>query len=90
MAASIPVVATRVGGNPETIDASTGMLVPARAETALGEALMVLARDAGRRARMGAAARLRVESAFSAERMYAEYLASYRAHVRAPGRRAAG
>jgi glycosyltransferase involved in cell wall biosynthesis len=78
MAAGLPVVATRVGGNPEVVDDRTGILVPARSADDFGAALTRLGADtAGRRA-MGVAARVRIESAFSIQRMVAAYAACYR------------
>ncbi len=51
MACGLPVVATRVGGNPELVeDGASGMLVPARDPAALGHALAwLLARPDARR-----------------------------------------
>jgi glycosyltransferase involved in cell wall biosynthesis len=53
MALGTPVVATRVGGNPELIeDGSTGLLVPPKDDEALYQALRLIHDD-----RVGAAAR---------------------------------
>jgi glycosyltransferase involved in cell wall biosynthesis len=61
-----PVVATAVGGNLDAvIDGVTGLLVPTRAPEALGEAILKLALDPVLRARLGAAARCRVQDCFS-------------------------
>jgi glycosyltransferase involved in cell wall biosynthesis len=87
MAAGIPVVATNVGGNPEVVLHDTGILVPGRSEDALASALAMLAADADRRRAMGTAARARVESSFSAQRMVAAYAASYRPGPRVGGGR---
>jgi glycosyltransferase involved in cell wall biosynthesis len=77
MAAALPVVATRVGGNPEVvIDGETGLLVPGRAE-ALADAVASLARDPQRRRVMGDAGRWRVKRHFSIDRMVAEYASAY-------------
>jgi glycosyltransferase involved in cell wall biosynthesis len=89
MAASLPVVATRVGGNPEVVDAETGLLVPPRSASTLSLALMTLAADAPRRALMGEAARRRVETSFSIDRMVAAYASDYRRLGRVDLRRAA-
>ena len=61
MAASVPVVATAVGGIPEIVlDSETGVLVPGPATAAqLAAALEPLVTDAELRARMGAAGRAR-------------------------------
>jgi glycosyltransferase involved in cell wall biosynthesis len=69
MAASVPVVASSVGGIPEIVDDGvTGTLIPAppRAD-ALAAALEPLATDAELRARVGSAARERFERHFTAE-----------------------
>src|SRR5204863_9490589 len=64
MAAGLPVVATRVGGTPEIVDATCGMLVPPRDRQALAGAIVALARDPPQRAQPGGAARRRVEDRF--------------------------
>ena len=75
MAAGLPVVATRVGGNPLLVrDGETGMLVPAGDAPALGGALERLARSAELRASMGAAGRDQARTRFSIERMTTDYL----------------
>jgi L-malate glycosyltransferase len=69
MAASLPVVATDVGGNPEIVDnGTTGLLVPPRNADALGRAMLQLLSDPGMAARMGNAGRDRIESRFSMQR----------------------
>jgi glycosyltransferase involved in cell wall biosynthesis len=77
MAAGLPIVATRVGGTPEIVDATCGRLVPARNPDALGRALAALANDAALRATLGHAARARVEEHFTLDRMVREYRAAY-------------
>ena len=69
MAASVPVVATAVGGIPEIVtDGETGVLVPAPAALAeLTSALEPLVTDVGLRAQMGAAGRARYEQEFTVE-----------------------
>ncbi len=65
MAASLPVVATAVGGNVELVtDAGSranGHLVPPHRPAALADRLIGLLRDPPRRAALGAAGRARVE-----------------------------
>jgi L-malate glycosyltransferase len=73
MAARLPVVATRVGGTPEIVDASCGCLVPSRDPGALAAALAALASDAGRRQVLAESARARVEQQFTLDRMVREY-----------------
>lgn len=78
MAAGLPVVATRVGGNAEVVlDGSTGRLVPAREPARLADALAALLREPATRSTYGAAGRRRVESDFSVDTMVARYLELY-------------
>lgn len=70
MAMALPVVATRVGGNPEVIgDESRGLLVPPDQPQALAAALVRLLGDQGLATRLGGAARLRVEERYGARAM---------------------
>lgn len=70
MAAGRPVVATRVGGNPEVIvDGESGLLVPPRDPQAMADAVLRLLRDPELARRMGAAASRRVEAEFTLPRM---------------------
>lgn len=65
MACGTPVIGSAVGGITYTIaDGETGLLVPPRDPDALAPALHAILSDANRRARMGRAARLRVEREF--------------------------
>jgi L-malate glycosyltransferase len=73
MAAGLPVVATRVGGTPEIVDASCGRLVPSRDPDALTATLAALAEDATLRQALGREARARVEQRFTLDRMVREY-----------------
>jgi glycosyltransferase involved in cell wall biosynthesis len=66
MAAGLPIVVTRVGGNPEAVtDQETGLVVPPRDPKALGNAVLRLAQDPDLRQRLGAAAQRRAEQEFS-------------------------
>jgi glycosyltransferase involved in cell wall biosynthesis len=70
MAAGRPVVATAVGGNTEVVvDGDSGLLVPAKDPKALASAILRLLRDPELARRMGEAARLRVQTEFTLERM---------------------
>lgn len=70
MAAGRPVVATRVGGNPEVVvDGESGLLVPPKDPQALADAVLRLLRDRELARRLGEAARRRIESEFTLERM---------------------
>lgn len=65
-ACGIPVVATAIGGVPELVqDGVTGLLAPPRDSSALASALEHLLQDESLRARLGGAARRRVEEKFS-------------------------
>jgi len=77
MAAALPIVATRVGGTPEVVDAASGRLIPSRDARALSEALLQLARNPGVRAALGRSARQRLETRFTLERMVREYADVY-------------
>jgi glycosyltransferase involved in cell wall biosynthesis len=80
MAMSLPVVATAAGGMPEAItDGVDGMIVPPRDAAAFADRIAVLLDDPGRRVALGAAARKRVEAAFSLERQTGRFLAEYAA-----------
>ncbi|MBA7597476.1 D-inositol 3-phosphate glycosyltransferase [subsurface metagenome] len=73
MAMGKPVVATNVGGNPETItDGQTGILVPPKDPIALSEAIISLLKDRSRAIEMGKKGRRRVKENFGRERMVQE------------------
>ena len=68
MAAGVPVVASRVGGIPDTVvDGQTGLLVEPRDINRLSQALIAVLADEPRRRAMGAAGRARAQEHFSAE-----------------------
>jgi len=96
MAAGVPVVATRVGGNPELVSEQRGLLVPPDDEGALAAALESLLRDTAQRAAFGRNAREFAQQNFSREmvrdqyqQLYTELLArnSWRAAAGASSRR---
>jgi sugar transferase (PEP-CTERM/EpsH1 system associated) len=79
MATGLPVVATRVGGNPEMVeDGVTGALVPAGDRPALARALAAYVADPHLRQLHGKAGRQRVVEAWSLPAMAARYAALYR------------
>lgn len=79
MASGLPVVTTRVGGNPEVVaEGETGLLVPPGDPPALADALQRLWHDAAARQRLGQAGRLRVVQNFDIRHMVAEYEELYR------------
>jgi glycosyltransferase involved in cell wall biosynthesis len=68
MAAGIPVIATRVGGNPEVIeDGVSGLLVPIRDSVALAAAASRLLEDEDLALALGLAGKCRVSELFSLE-----------------------
>jgi glycosyltransferase involved in cell wall biosynthesis len=74
MARGLPVVTTRVGGNPEVVvDGVTGLLVPEAAPDQLAAAVLRVLRAPEEGQRMGRAARQRAEELFDVRRMVAEY-----------------
>ena len=73
MAAALPIVATRVGGTPEVIDASSGRLIPSRNPAVLAAALLELAGHPELRENLGRSARRRLEDRFTVDRMVREY-----------------
>jgi len=78
MAAGVPVVATAAGGTPEVLaDGDSGILVPVRDPLRLAGAITALIGDGPRRATLAIAARRRLESLFTIERMVTEYARLY-------------
>ncbi|MBI2816613.1 MAG: glycosyltransferase [Acidobacteria bacterium] len=70
MAAGVPVIATRVGGNPEIVkDGVTGMLVPPQDAAALAAGMRTLLEDQQLARRFGEAGRQRILHDFSLDRM---------------------
>jgi glycosyltransferase involved in cell wall biosynthesis len=79
MARGLPVVATRVGGNPEVVaDGVTGLLVPAREPEPLAQAILHVLENPRQAQAMGRAGRQRVEENFDLSHMIARYEAMYR------------
>jgi glycosyltransferase involved in cell wall biosynthesis len=80
MAASLPAIATAVGGNLDAVtDDETGLLVRPNDPNALAAALIRLAGDPALRRRLGDAARQRVQQRFSLDACVARYEKMYRA-----------
>ncbi len=78
MACGVPVVATRVGGNPELVeDGVTGVLVPSQDIESMAHAVSEYVQSPEMRAAHGRAARIKVEREFSINRMVEDYLAVY-------------
>lgn len=66
-ACGLPVIVSDLQGCPETIDAGSGIVVPAGNHTALWDAIVGLVNDPARRDRMSAAARARIERSLTTE-----------------------
>ncbi|AOV16821.1 hypothetical protein BJI67_06885 [Acidihalobacter aeolianus] len=92
MAAGLPVVATRVGGNPEVvIDEQTGYLVPVGDVDALTKALDRYRADPALAKAHGSAGQARMRQEFSLDAMIARYRALYDALIGIhPGLKARG
>ena len=80
MAYARPVVATNCGGSPElVVDGVSGLVVPVRDSTALGQAVRKLYEAPDLRRRLGAAARERIRSDFKIETTIEQTLELYQA-----------
>lgn len=89
MAAGLPMIVTRVGGNPEAVlDGETGLVVPPRDPEAIGDAVLRLARDPELRRKCGTAARARAAAEFSIEHCAAAHRELYQALLAAHRREA--
>ena len=82
MASGKPVVATRVGGNPELVEhGKTGWLVRAEQPAELASGLLRLLDDASLRVQYGRASAERVARSFSVNRMVGRYRELYRSLI---------
>jgi glycosyltransferase involved in cell wall biosynthesis len=78
MATGLPIVATRVGGNPELVeDGVTGCLVRRREPSAMAGAIREYLEDPAAMRRHGEAARRKVERSFGLDAMVSAYLRVY-------------
>lgn len=78
MASGLPVIATRVGGNPElVVDEKTGLLVAKENVPAMAVALQILVNDDDKRQQFAQAALQRARQEFSIDGMVARYQAVY-------------
>src|SRR5204863_8286677 len=87
MASGLPLVATRVGGNPALVDDEvTGLLVPPGDPAALAKAIIRLVEDPVLADRLGRAAREVVCARFGLDRMLARFQALYERALDRPAR----
>jgi sugar transferase (PEP-CTERM/EpsH1 system associated) len=85
MASALPVLATRVGANPELVeDGVSGRVVPAGDASALAEALQALAADPQASVALGQAGRESVERRFSLQAMVSAYEGVYEQVLQTP------
>ncbi len=83
MACGVPVIATRVGGNGDLVEAGiTGLLVPAQSPQDLTRAMQQLASDRGLCGQMGERAHQRATTLFSLDAMINKYAELYRLAAR--------
>jgi glycosyltransferase involved in cell wall biosynthesis len=86
MAAGLPAVVTRVGGNPEVVmDGECGFLIESGDTEGFARALVTLAREGDLRVRMGRAARARIEAEFDLKKAVKQYEEIYLRSVRRAG-----
>lgn len=75
----MPMIVTRVGGNPEAIiDGESGYVVPPHDSRSLADAIAKLIMNARQRAVMGEAAHRRIVEAFSLDACVSAYEALYK------------
>jgi glycosyltransferase involved in cell wall biosynthesis len=88
MAARLPAVATRVGGNPELLANGRGLLVPYGDPRALADAILRILADPAEARAMGVRGRAFIEGQLSLDRMQLDHEALYsRALGLSPARR---
>lgn len=86
-AAGLPIVATRVGGNPEVVrDGETGILVPSGEPAPMAAALARLLRDPVLRASMGQAGQACYRANFTLQSMVEGYARLYQELAGVPAR----
>ena len=77
-AMQVPVIASRVGGLPDTVlDGETGLLVPEKSPDALAAAVVDLLGDAPRRLRMGRAGRRWVRKEYDWQKILDDWVSTY-------------
>ena len=84
MSASLPVVATDVGGVSELIDGAHGLLVPSHLPAALAQALECLLRAPQRMHTLGQAGKVRADGQFNVQRSIEDYIKLYQSVMQTP------
>ncbi|HZY62561.1 MAG TPA: glycosyltransferase family 4 protein [Edaphobacter sp.] len=88
MAATLPVVATDVGGNPEAVkDGVNGYVVPPEDFEALAQAIIRLLEDPAKAKKMGEAGKLIVSEKFTTEMMMTQTVGTYKKLLNGKSRR---
>jgi glycosyltransferase involved in cell wall biosynthesis len=83
MAAGLPVVASRIGGIPQTIeDGTSGLLIEPGDSTRLADALVRLLKDPRLRDRLGRAAREKSHADFAADKVARQTMEVYSSLIR--------
>ena len=77
MSHGLPIITTNVGGSPDMLPPSAGILVPPGDSSALAEAMQCLASDPALRKRMGQAARERYLQLFAPDAVLSLLVGSY-------------
>ena len=78
MAAGLPMVTTRIGGNPDAIiDGMTGWLVPVQIPEELANKILDLLNDPHKARKWGEIGKIRKKKIFSVEKMVEGYLKLY-------------
>jgi glycosyltransferase involved in cell wall biosynthesis len=86
MASRLPIIATRVGGNPELIESGlTGVLVRATDTEALAQAMLAYFTERSMARRHAKAARRIAETRFSLARMVGDYTDLYERSLESAG-----
>ncbi len=87
MAMQKPIVSTPAGGIPELLEHNaTGLLVPFRDSKSMAEALLTLFKDPEKARRLGSAARAKVGTEFTVERLVKSHECAYQTLLRKKGK----
>lgn len=87
MCQEVPVIVTRVGGMPELVDESSGLVIPPKDARALKDAIQVFMNDPESAKLRGQNGKRRIETVFTVERTATETLAFYKDLIKQDPRR---